>query len=379
MKVIQITSVDTMMHNMLGALNKESVKQDIEVIAVCEVSNHGKMIEQTGAKLINKKIGRKIGLSNFISIFELIKLFKQEKPDIVHTHAPVASVITRVACKIVGVKNVIYTAHGFYFHEEMSTLKYNFFYGVEKFMARFFTTHLFVQSKEDTDLSINKNFLSKNKIDYIGNGIDLEEKFNLEKYTESQLEKIKRDLKIHKGDIVISFIGRLVAEKGIIDLLEAFEKINNDNVKLLIIGDVAPGERDLKTIEMIKKYRKNENIIFTGRREDVNDLLAVSDIFCLPSYREGMPRSIIEAMAMGNAIIATDIRGCREQVQHNLNGYIIPLNSPNIIAEKIIKLLDKKELLLDFQKQSISLAKKNYNEKKIVDFQINKFREMVGN
>jgi len=378
LKVIQITSVDTMMHNMLGALNKECIQQNIEVVAICEVNNHGQVIENTGVRLINKKIGRNIGLSNIISIFEIMKILKKEKPDIVHTHAPVASVITRIACKLVGIENVIYTAHGFYFHDEMSKLKYNFFFSIEKIMAKFFTKHLFVQSKEDTELAILKNFLPKQKIDYIGNGIDLGKKFNIQNYSEEKIKSIKYQFQISENEIVISFIGRLVEEKGIIDLLEAFEMINNIKIKLLIIGDLAPGERDLETVKKIEKYKKNNNIIFTGRREDINDLLIISDIYCLPSYREGMPRSIIEAMAMGNAIIATDIRGCREQVINNSNGYIVPLKSPSEIAKKIIYLAENVKVLQKFQENSIILAAEKYNEEKIVDFQINRFKELMG-
>ena len=377
MKVIQITSVDTMMHNMLEALNKECIQQNIEVVAICEVNNHGQVIENTGVRLIDKKIGRKIGLSNVFSIFEIIKILKQEKPDIVHTHAPVASVITRIACKLSGIENVIYTAHGFYFHDEMSKLKYNFFFGIEKIMAKFFTKHLFVQSKEDTDLAIKKNFLPENNIDYIGNGIDITDKFNKRNYSIQKIKSIKSRLQISDDEVVISFIGRLVEEKGIIDLLKAFELVNNIKMKLLIIGDLAPGERDLETVKKIEKYKKNNNIIFTGRREDINDLLIISDIYCLPSYREGMPRSIIEAMAMGNAIIATDIRGCREQVINNSNGYIVPLKSPSEIAKKIIYLTENVEVLQRFQQNSILFAAEKYNEKKIVEFQINRFKELM--
>lgn len=380
MKVVQITSIDTMMHNMMGALNKECINQDIEVIAVCEVQNHGEEIKATGVKLINQKIGRKIHpITNLKTIYELVKLLKKEKPDIVHTHAPIASVLSRIACKISGVKCVVYTAHGFYFHDEMSKLQYSFFFRIEKIMAKYFTDYLFVQSKEDTDLSVSKKFLNRNKISYIGNGVDIKNKFNFQKYSQEKEMSIKKELGIDGEDTVISFIGRLVEEKGIIDLLKAFSKIKNKNLKLLIIGDVAPGERDLKTVKELEEYRTDQNIIFTGRREDVNDLLMISDIFCLPSYREGLPRSIIEAMSMKNAIIATNIRGCREQVREGINGFLVPLNNPESIADKINTLIGNPKLLNKFKESSLELARDYYDEEKIVKFQIEKFREIERN
>lgn len=369
-----------MMHNMIGTLNNECVEQGMEVIAVCEVNNHGSFItEHNQIKLINIEVGRKISISNLTTIMKLVKVFKNEKPDIVHTHAPLASVLSRIAAKIAGIENVVYTAHGYYFHEGMNKMKYKFYFSIEKIMARYFTKMLFLQSKEDFDVSINKNFSKKQNIYHIGNGIDLEKKFNIDNYSIDHINEIRQNLRITREDTVVSFIGRLVSEKGILDLLSGFEKIDKPNVKLLIIGDLAPGERDVNTLEKINKFKGNDNIIFTGRREDIPELLAISDIFCLPSYREGLPRSIIEAMAMGNAIIATDIRGCREQVENEFNGFIIPLNSPEKISEKISILLTKKDLLDKFKENSINLTKEKYDEKKVVEFQIKKFKEMVGN
>ena len=147
-------------------------------------------------------------------------------------------------------------------------------------------------------------------------------------------------------------------------------KINNEKVKLLIIGDVFEGERDLETIKEIQKYKSNKNIIFTGLRDDIPSLLYISDIFCLPSYREGMPRSIIEAMAMECAVIATNIRGCREEVIPNETGYLVPVKSIEPIYDKIEFLLNNEDVLESMKKKGRERAKLLYNEKRVVDTQI---------
>src|SRR5699024_7365692 len=121
----------------------------------------------------------------------MYKLFKKEKPDIVHVHTPVASVLGRIAAKLAGVPNIIYTAHGFYFHENMSPEKYKLFYTIEKLCAKWCTDYIFTQSEEDGNLAINKNFLPPGKITIIGNGVDVNEKFNPSNVHKDKIKKYR--------------------------------------------------------------------------------------------------------------------------------------------------------------------------------------------
>src|SRR5699024_7404119 len=238
---------------------------------------------------------------------------RTEKPDIVHVHTPVAAVLGRIAAKMARVPAIIYTAHGFYFHENMSPKKYKFFYTIEKLCAKWCTDYIFKQSEEDGKLAIQDIFNSANM-----------EKKRFDNYI--------KEFNIQENDVVVSFIGRFVREKGIIDLLEGFNQIEQKNIKLLVIGGASSSERDQQTVSLLEEYKTNPNILFTGYRSDIPELLAISDVFCLPSYREGMPRSIIEAMAMECAIVATNIRGSREEVDHGVNGYLVGLNDPSALA-----------------------------------------------
>ena len=125
-------------------------------------------------------------------------------------------------------------------------------------------------------------------------------------------------------------------------------------------------------------YKNNKNIIFTGKRDDINNLLYITDIFCLPSYREGMPRSIIEAMASECAIIATDIRGSREEVVEGKTGFLVPLQSPNIIKEKIELLINDSETLNKMKINGRKRAEELYDEKAIVYKQLEVFKELLS-
>ena len=381
MKIVQIAAIESTHIKLLKALNEESVKKGAEVHCVCTTGNKKKELQKQGVIVHDIKIDRKISLlGNIKSIYRMLKLFKKLKPDIVHTHTPVASVLGRIAAKLAKVPNIIYTAHGFYFHDGMSKKTYFIYFHIEKIIGKICTDYIFTQSREDYITAKKNNFLRKKKQNnyfHISNGIDLNNEFNINNISEKKIKDIKLKHNIKKGDIIVTFIGRLVKEKGILDLLEAYSKLESKNVKFIIIGSLSDSERDKDTIKIIEKYKKNTDVIFTGQISNINEYLTLSDIYCLPSYREGMPRSIIEAMAMKNAIIATKIRGSREEVVENETGYLIPLKSSKYIASKIDNLVENVEILNSFKEAGYSRALQIYNEEEVIKTQWKVFRKLV--
>lgn len=376
-RIVQISAIDSTMKGLLGELNRGIVNAGFETIGICSKGHNREQIEKDGVVLVDIPIDRKIAFSNVKSTIQLYKVLKKYKPDLVHVHTPIAAVLGRIAAKAAKIPHIIYTAHGFYFHENMKPYAYKLFYYIEKYMAKFFTDYIFTQSEEDASLAIKGNFLPEDRVIWISNGVDVKGKFNPSNINQHDVENLYNELNLNKQDFIVSFIGRMVTEKGIYDLLDAFEKIDRDDVKLLVIGGLAKGDRDLNITEKIKKYQSNSNIIFTGIRSDVNHLLYISDIFCLPSYREGMPRSIIEAMSMENAVIATNIRGSREEVIDGKTGFLVPIKSPVEIKEKVEVLLNDKELLESMKKSGRERAVEKYDEKKVVSMQIDIFNKLI--
>src|SRR5699024_2714057 len=377
LKITQIAAIEMTHIKLLKTLNETSVANGMEVHCVSTFGSKQNEVKQQGVHYHNINIDRNINpISNMNSILKMVKLFKQIKPDIVHVHTPIAAVLGRIAAKLAGVPTIIYTAHGFYFHEGMSLKAYKFYFNIEKFIGKYFNDYIFTQSEEDYHTSVKNNFLKKTKQNnylHISNGIDIDNQFNFELINKDNLTNLKKELKIEADDIVVTFIGRLVKEKGILDLLDSYNKLSSNNIKYIIIGDLPEGERDNETQEMLKKYKKEKNIIFAGQISNINEYLALSDIYCLPSYREGMPRSIIEAMAMKNAIIATNIRGAREEVIDNENGFLVPLKASMYIANKIEELANDKNKLKKFKEASFMRAKNNYNEADVVKKQLEIF------
>lgn len=381
MRVVQVAAIDMTHIKLLNNLNRECLKKGIEVHCVSTTGPNVEKIKDNGFYFHNISIDRKISpISNLKSIMLMAKLFKMLKPDIVHVHTPIASVLGRIAAKIAKVPTIIYTAHGFYFHEGMSKKEYRKYYLIEKYIGKLFTDFIFTQSEEDFHVAKKGRFLPERKNNnylHISNGIDLDDEFNINKINTNNISKIKEKHNIDESDIVVSFIGRLVKEKGIIDLLNSYKHLNSKNVKFIIIGSLPDSERDNEAINTINSFKSNSNIIFTGQISNINEYLYLSDIYCLPSYREGMPRSIIEGMAMKNAIIATNIRGSREEIVHNSNGFLVNTSSEEEIAFYIDELVNDAFKLNSFKEVGFQRANNLYNEKDVVLKQINVMKNIA--
>jgi len=381
-KILELCAVDMTVKYLLLPLIDKLEKEGYEVEIACSRGEKAKTLEKKGYVFKFVNIDRKVSLfSNIKSIIEIYRIIKKGKYDIVHVHTPAASVMGRVAAKLAGVPLIIYTAHGFYFHEGMFRHKYNIILKIEKYLAKYFTDFIFTQSEEDRKTALENNFIDKNKILTIGNGVDVQGKFNPINIEKDKINELYKEFDLKENDKIIAFVGRLIKEKGVLDLLEAFNNINfNDEtkVKLLMVGGIAQSERDKDAIKKFEKYGDNSNIIFTGHRNDINSILYITDVFCLPSYREGMPRSIIEAMAMECAVIVTDIRGSREEVIDGKSGFLVPVNSINILSNKIKELIEDDKLLQKMKIAGRRRAEKLYNENEVVKKQLEIFNKLLN-
>lgn len=374
-KIVQVAAIDYSIVKLLSNLNENTLKAGYEVHIITSKGQYRELLESQGYIVHDVNIDRSIKpISNLKTILSLSKVLKNIKPDILHVHTPIASVLARIAGKLAKVPSIIYTAHGFYFHDNMPTRKYKVFFTIEKLIGKYFTDYIFTQSREDYTLALENNFRPENRMVWISNGIDLDNKFNYEIMTKKG--NLKASFGFNEKDFIITFVGRLVEEKGILDLLKAADELPTD-VKLVIIGELPEKERDNTIIEKIDFYKENENIVFTGQIENINEYLYISEAFCLPSYREGMPRSIIEAMAMKNAIIATNIRGSREEVVDGETGYLIGVERPDLIKDRILKLYNNRGLLNEMQQKSYDRAHELYDENDVISKQLSVFESVI--
>ena len=377
-KVLQVTAVDITITYLLLPLIDRLKKEGYNVQVVSSPGKYTDELKQAGYIINAVDIGRKIRpIANLKAIFALYKLIRREKFDIVHVHSPLAAMLGRIAAKMARAPVIIYTAHGFYFHENMRKKKRRLVIWMEKILARACTNILLLQSGEDRATAIKEGIsLSQNAV-WISNGVDIN-KFK----PGSPDEKLRSSFGIKKEDKVVGFAGRIVREKGIEELVMAVGIIKKrvPSVKLLIAGDTLGSDRDKGTKEKIKniiaKNNLKENVIFAGQRNDMPRIYALMDVFVLPSFREGMPRSILEAMASAKPVVATDIRGSREEVARGVTGKIVPVGEVNPLAGAITEILLDKKLAIKMGEAGRKRVEEEFNEEMVLDKEIEIYKRL---
>lgn len=376
-KILQVCAIDFSVDRLLKPLIKESMEQGYEVHNACADTGLFPQLKAEGLHMINMPIERKISpMSNMNTIRAFVSLMKKEKYDIIHVHTPVAALLARVAAKLAGQKNVVYTAHGFYFHDDMSPKVYKVFYGIEKYAARWMTDWLLLQSIEDYQLAIDDRFSPKDKTIHLSNGVDIWSKFNRDIVDAPSL---RNEIEIEESDVVFTFIGRLVREKGVFELLHAFNKLRQENstVKLVLIGGLLDSERDQDSYAELQTLLTSPGVVQLGFRNDTPELLSISDVFVLPSHREGLPRSIIEAMGMKLPIVASNIRGCREEVFPNRNGFLFEKENIEELYEAMKTLALDKNMRQSFSIESRKIAEELFDERKVLAKQLKLFDNLT--
>ena len=362
-KICYISSVDITIRFILINHIKFLKREGYDISVVCSPGDFVKEIKYQGIKVKTIKFKRKI--SPFYDLITFLKLyfyFRKEKFDIVHTHTPKPGLLGQLAAKVAGVPIIVHTIHGFYFQQNDSFLKKSFYIFIERIAAKCSDVIFFV-NKEDMQTAIKKGICDFGSMKYFGGGIDLS-KFNFNKFSEEFIVSKKRELKLPIDSKIIGIVGRLVKEKGYLDLFKAFKKIIEifPNTMLLVIGPLELEKSDKFKPAIVKDYGIEKNVIFLGERTDANELYALMDVFVLPSYREGLGISIIEASAMERPIVATDIRGCREAVDNNKTGILVPVKNSEKLAQAIIYLLKNPDVAREMGKQGREKVLKEFDE-----------------
>jgi len=375
LKICQLTNVGFALDKFLLPLIDAQIANGDDVVAVCSEDEYVEEVRKAGYKVKTLPITR--GMNPFKHLYSICRIFwflRSEKFDLIHVHTPVAALLGRIAARLCGVPLIVYTAHGFYFHDEMPVIKRFFFIGLERF-AGCFTDILFTQSGEDQKAAVVEKIMPSDRVFAIGNGVDVRQ-FNPR--VEFIDGRVRSKLGIEDDQFVVGMIGRLVEEKGIIELLEAACILVGKycDISFILVGERLNSDHAEGVAAVIDqaKTKLGERLQLTGMRSDIPQLLSAMDLFTLPSWREGMPRSIIEAMMMELPVVATDIRGSREEVVHGETGLLVPPRNSKALAESIEMLYQNREKAKMMGEIGRKRALELFDEKKVVEKQL----ELLG-
>ena len=366
-KLIQISAIDMTIYKFVLPLMDELRERGWDILVASNDTGYSEDIEQNGYRFCKVDFVRNLSiLKNLKALRQMIKLLKKEKPDVIHVHTPIAAVLARVAVLLYG-RNicVIYTLHGL--------IKKPVLLQVEWLMCRMATDYIFTVNQEDRLYLLKHKFLAgKGRVINLNSvGINTK-KFSKDEVSEIDVLNLHMELGINKP--VIGFVGRLVQIKGVQELLEAFYEVRKTfDCQLLLVGPDDLGERSENTIDL-ERARKHPDIIMTGKRDDIPELLSLMDIFVSPSYFEGMCVSTLEAMAMELPVIATDIRGIREEITPDV-GILVPVGEVQPLVDAMFLMLNNPENAKIIGKRGRARVVKYFDEQRVIKKQLKLFQK----
>lgn len=302
------------------------------------------------------------------SLWEMWNFLRKEKPQIVHTHTPKAGIIGMLAARLAGVPHRLHTVAGLPLMEATG-IKRKILNFVEK-LTYSSATRVYPNSKGLYDFILQNNFTQSNKLKIIANGSSNGINttfFSPAQVSEIEMVTLREKLNIQPDDFVFVFVGRIVSDKGINELIKAFSQLqtaeNNEltSIKLLLVGGL---ESDLDPLnpETLAEINQNKDIISAGFQQDVRPFFAISDALAFPSYREGFPNVVMQAGAMGLPSIVSDINGCNEIIVEGENGLIIPSKNVEKLKEKMLTLARDKNLYVKLKENSRRMIENRYEQ-----------------
>jgi glycosyltransferase involved in cell wall biosynthesis len=338
-RLFHVTTVDMSLVLLLGPQLRAFAEAGMEVVGV---SAPGPFVPQLEAWGIRHEPLRHATRStavaqDMMALAELWRLFRRLKPDIVHTHNPKPGLYGRAAARAAGVPGVVNTVHGLYASPEDRASRRAAVYALERAASLCSGAEL-VQNPEDFDL-LARLGIPTDKLVLLGNGIDLQ-RFRPSPDGPGRTQA-RSDLGVDADAVVVGTVARLVWQKGFRELFAAAERLRgtHPHIVFVVVGGSDPDKADAISSGELADARRRGRIVFTGARDDMEHVYGSFDLFVLPSYREGFPRSAMEAAASGLPVIATDIRGCRQVVSHRETGLLVPLHDPVRLASAIEELV----------------------------------------
>jgi len=350
--------VDTMdqggLEQIVRLLVQESDPSKFEPEVWC-IASGGEMADQL---VSDGHTVRVLGLRTYHNPWNVLKLaflFIRHRPTVIHSHIYYASTISRIAAKIAGVPVILAHMHNVYTQYKKRNL------WIDRLLSHW-SDRVICCSKAVWDFVVQKEGIQPDKAVIVYNGIN-QDRFSLP----FDAAKLKSSIGLKQGDLVIIKVALLMPKKGHKNLFDALDLLAKDipRVRCLLVGHgSAEDEEDLK--EYARKLKLDDHVIFLGARRDVADLLRIADLFVLSSLTEGLPLCILEAMAAGLAVVATDVGGVKEILEDNVTGLIVPPQDSRALYKAIKQLMGDPIKAKQMGEKGLGLVAKKFSSREMV-------------
>jgi glycosyltransferase involved in cell wall biosynthesis len=362
MRVAHLTTVDSTLWYLLRPQVLAVLDAGGEVCGISAPGPWVQRLEADGVRHIALRAstrGRDLS-ADLRAAVELWRVLRRERFDVLHTHNPKPGIYGRIVGRLAGVPVVVNTNHGLYFGQGRPLLR-TVVLALEGLAARFSDAEL-VQNPEDLELLVRWRLNPRRRTRLLGNGVDLA---RFRPGTPAERAAARAELGVDDDQLVVGMVGRMVAEKGYPELFEAASRLP-DRYAVVCIGPDDPDKADALPGAAVEAARA-AGVRFLGLRDDVDRLYWGLDLFVLPSHREGFPRAAMEAAATGLPVIATDVRGCRQVVAHNVTGLLVPVRSPDRLARAITALGEDDDRRLAMGRAGAERALDDFDERRVVE------------
>ncbi len=368
MKIAFLSHLDLNLYLFRLPIMVELVKQGHTVYAVCPRGDKFDLFSQHGINAVEYNIDRG-SLNPFKEIKSIYNIYKAIEPlkiDILHTFTAKPNIYGTIAGKFAKVPTIINLVEGLGSFYVEDSVKNKMMRSVIEILYRgifSFSNQVVFVNSDDPEYLVEKKVIKKEKITIIKSvGIDTEV-FDPEKVPLKNITKIKDELNLeHK--LVVLMVARAIWHKGVREFYEASEILSdNKEIQFILVGNVDKGNPSSAD----ENFLRSSHVLWLGHRDDIVALTALCDIYVLPSYREGVPRTLLEAASMAKPIVTTDTVGCREVVDNGYNGYLVPISNSKILSDKISLLLHDKKKRELMGKNGRILAQNEFDVHRVVE------------
>lgn len=377
-KIIRITTVPISLKVLLKGQLSFISNNGFKVIGVSSSGKElGDVKSQEEIEVYPIEMTRKISpFSDLISLIKFYNFCKKEKPLIVHSHTPKAGIIGMLGAKLAGVPIRMHTVAGMPLME-VTGWKRKLLELVEK-LTYSCSTKVYPNSNGLKSFILENSFVNESKLKVLGNGSSngIDTSYFDNKEFENKSKLLKEELGLSESDFVFVFVGRLVGDKGINELIHAFSQLKNNSIKLILVGE-KESELDPLKEETIKEIDNNRGVIHVGFQRDVRPYLAISDALVFPSYREGFPNAVLQAGSMGLPSIVSDINGCNEIIVNGLNGMLVPAKDSKALYELMNEFVTDRSKFLSMKEHARKMITDRYDQKKHWNFILKEYQTQV--